>query len=110
LKANETYKIFLDNIVDELVQEASLDARKVGQRPVLQLINTQSILAESEDVSMNIGGIDLLDVGNLSPAAEEILEVSPKHDGVLRDLEMAVDWLDSKNVMELSRKKSPQGS
>jgi len=48
---------------------------------------------------MNSTKIDGADVVRVGPAAARVLEVLPQHDSILRDLEMAMDQVNSKGVM-----------
>lgn len=50
-------------------------------------------------MSMDTGGINLVNIGDFSPAKGRVFEVGPKHDSVLGNLEVAVDQVNPKNLV-----------
>ena len=75
LEANEVGEIVGDEIVDELAQEAFANRREIGERAVLVLVGAEPVLAEDKDVAVDRGGVNVLDLRDLGPAALGSLEV-----------------------------------
>lgn len=50
---------------------------------------------------MDTGGVDAADIGDSRPSKGVVIEVGPKHDGVLGDFEVAVDQVNTKKLVSL---------
>lgn len=68
MKTNEPDKVIGRDVTRELLKKVQLDLGEVGQRPVLELVGTEAAVGEDEDVPMDRGPFELVEVGGLGPA------------------------------------------
>ncbi len=100
LEADKAGEIVNGNVVGEFGDKLTTDAGEVGQRAVLELVGTEgTVTGHSEYVPMNRRRVNLVDVGDPGPANVGVLEVRSDHDGILGDLEMAMDQVDSERLL-----------
>lgn len=64
-------------VSDELVKEARLNSRQVKKRSILKLISTQLILGNGGYVSMNMEGINIVDISDFGLSKEGFLQLTP---------------------------------
>lgn len=99
LQTNEVDKVVVQDVASELNKEVLSDVGEVGKRAVLELIGTEAAVGEDEDVPMDGRLVELVDIRGLGPAHVWVLEVGADHDGAFRDLEVAVNEVNAKNLL-----------
>lgn len=62
-------------------------------------IGTQAILAYNKDMAVDHQEVDLLDWRNLGPTTPGLLKVRTKQDCAIRDLEVTMDEMDTKEFV-----------
>ena len=101
LKANEPVQVVGRDIARELHKEVLLDVGEVRQGSVLELVGTEAAVGEDEDVPMDRGPLELVEVCSLGPSHVGALEVGSDHDGTFRDLEVTVDEVNAENILSI---------
>lgn len=101
LKTNKPDKAIGCNVTRELYKEVLLDVGEVRQRPVLKLVGTEAAVGEDEDMPMDRGPFELVEVCGFGPAHVGVLEVGSDHDGTFRDLEVTVNEVNAENLLSV---------
>ncbi|KAK3332763.1 hypothetical protein B0T19DRAFT_439572 [Cercophora scortea] len=101
LQTNEVDKVMVRDVASELNKEVLSDVGEVGKTTVLELIGTEAAVGEDEDVLIDGRLVELVDIRGLGPAHVWVLEVGAEHDGAFRDLEVAVNEGNAKNLLSI---------